>query len=191
MGPFRKRQLGVLLAIGLWAGAPAPAQTVSATDQAARLDQLFAELRQPGREDWERVEGEITKIWAQSGSASMDLLLVRGNAALEAQDYPAAVEHFSALVDHAPDFAEGWNGRATTFYLMGEYALSMTDVEHVLALEPRHFGALSGLAFMLEAMGETELALRALREVQALNPNRPNINDAVVRLQRMTGEAEL
>ena len=191
MGPFRKRQLGVLLAIGLWAGAPAPAQTVSATDQAARLDQLFAELREPGREDWERIEGEITKIWAQSGSASMDLLLGRGNAALEAQDYPAAVEHFSALIDHAPDFAEGWNGRATTFYLMGEYALSMADVEHVLALEPRHFGALSGLAFMLEAMGETELALRALHEVQALNPNRPNINDAVMRLQQMTGEAEL
>jgi tetratricopeptide (TPR) repeat protein len=191
MSPFRKRHLGVLLAVGLWAGGPAAAQTVSAADDAARLDQLFAELREPGREDWERIEGEITKIWARSGSAAMDLLLGRGNAALEAEDYPAAVEHFSALIDHAPDFAEGWNGRATTFYLMGEYALAMSDVEHVLALEPRHFGALSGLAFMLEGMGETELALRALREVQALNPNRPNLNDAVVRLQQMTGEAEL
>jgi tetratricopeptide (TPR) repeat protein len=164
---------------------------VPATDDAARLDQLFAELKQPGREDWERIEGEITKIWTHSGSASMDLLLGRGNAALEAEEYPAAIEHFSALIDHAPDFAEGWNGRATAFFLMGEYALAMADVEHVLALEPRHFGALSGLAFMLEAMGETKLALRALREVQALNPNRPNINDSVVRLQRMTGEAEL
>jgi tetratricopeptide (TPR) repeat protein len=191
MGPFRKRHLGVLLAVGLWAGAPAPAQTVPATDDAARLDQLFAELSEPGRDDWERIEGEIGKIWAQSGSASMDLLLGRGNAALEAEDYPAAVEHFSALIDHAPDFAEGWNGRATAFYLMEEYALSLSDIEHVLALEPRHFGALSGLAFMLEGMGETELALRALREVQALNPNRPNINDAVIRLKRMTGEAEL
>lgn len=191
MGPFRKRHLGVLLAAGLWAGSPAAAQTVSAADDAARLDQLFAELREPGREDWERIEGEIGKIWAHSGSASMDLLLGRGNAALEAEDLPAAVEHFSALIDHAPDFAEGWNGRATAFYLMEEYALSIADIEHVLALEPRHFGALSGLAFMLESMGETELALRALREVQALNPNRPNINDSVVRLQQMTGEAEL
>jgi tetratricopeptide (TPR) repeat protein len=183
--------LGVLIAVGLWAGAPVPAQTLSAGDDAARLDQLFSELSEPGREDWERIEGEITKIWTRSGSASMDLLLGRGNAALEAEDYPAAVEHFSALIDHAPDFPEGWNGRATTFYLMGEFALSMADVEHVLALEPRHFGALSGLAFMLESMGETELALRALRQVQALNPNRPNINDAVVRLRQMTGEAEL
>lgn len=191
MGPFRKRHLGVLFAAGLWAGSPAAAQTVSAADDTARLDQLFAELKEPGREDWERIEGEIGKIWAQSGSASMDLLLGRGNAALEAEDFPAAVEHFSALIDHAPDFAEGWNGRATAFYLMEEYALSIADIEHVLALEPRHFGALSGLAFMLESMGETELALRALREVQALNPNRPNINDSVVRLQQMTGEAEL
>jgi tetratricopeptide (TPR) repeat protein len=121
----------------------------------------------------------------------MDLLLRRGNEALEAEDYAAALEHFSALTDHAPDFAEGWNGRATAFYLMDEYSLAIADVERVLALEPRHFGALSGLAFMLESMGETELALRALREVQALNPNRPNINDSVVRLQQMTGEAEL
>ena len=92
----------------------------------------------------------------------MDLLLRRGNEALEAEDYMAALEHFSALTDHAPDFAEGWNGRATTFYLMGEYSLSIADVERVLALEPRHFGALSGLAFMFEAMGEPELALEAL-----------------------------
>ena len=74
---------------------------------------------------------------------------------------------------------------------MGEYSLSIADVEHVLALNPRHFGALAGLAFMFEAMGEPELALKALHAVQALNPNRPNINEAVTRLERMTGDAEL
>ena len=74
---------------------------------------------------------------------------------------------------------------------MGEYSLSIADVEQVLALKPRHFGALSGLAFMLEAMGEPELALKALQAVQELNPNRPNINEAVTRLEQMTGDAEL
>jgi tetratricopeptide (TPR) repeat protein len=170
--------------------APGPA-TAAPAEQAAQLDGLFADLREPGREDWEKIEGEINRIWAQSGSPAMDLLLSRGNEALEAEDYLAAVEHFSALIDHAPDFAEGWNGRATTYYLMGEYGLSISDVEHVLALNPRHFGALAGLAFMLEAMGEPELALRALHAVQELNPNRPNINDAVTRLEKMTGDAEL
>ena len=162
-----------------------------APEDAAKLDALFAELAEPGREDWERIEGEITRIWSRSGSDAMDLLLRRGNEALEAEDYAAALEHFTALTDHAPDFAEGWNARATTFYLMGEYALSIADVERVLALNPRHFGALAGLAFMLEAMGEPELALKALHAVQELNPNRPNINDAATRLERLTGAAEL
>ncbi len=121
----------------------------------------------------------------------MDLLLSRGNEALKAEDYPTAVEHFSALIDHAPDFAEGWNGRATAYYLMGEYGLSIADVEHVLALNPRHFGALAGLAFMLESVGDPEQALEALHAAQALNPNRPNVNEAVTRLERMTGDVEL
>jgi tetratricopeptide (TPR) repeat protein len=189
MGGFQKRQLAVVLAAGLWlAGGAAMAQT---PEQAAKLDELFAELKEPDREDWERIEGEITRIWSQSGSPAMDLLLVRGNEALEAEDYPTALEHFSALIDHAPDFAEGWNARATTYYLMGEYGLSISDVEHVLVLNPRHFGALAGLAFMLEAMDQPELALKALHEVQELNPNRPNINEAVTRLERMTGDTEL
>jgi tetratricopeptide (TPR) repeat protein len=184
MAGFKKRQLATAV-LALWLAAPALAQ------DEAKLDTLFAELARPGNEDWERVETEITRIWSKSGSPAMDLLLKRGQDALEAEDYPTAVEHFSALIDHAPDFAEGWNARATTYYLMGEYSLSIADVEHVLALNPRHFGALSGLAFMFEALGEPELALKALRAVQALNPNRPNINEAATRLERMTGGAEL
>jgi hypothetical protein len=74
---------------------------------------------------------------------------------------------------------------------MGEYSLSIADVEHVLVLNPRHFGALAGLASMFEALGEPEMALKALHAVQDLNPNRPNINEAATRLERMTGEAEL
>jgi tetratricopeptide (TPR) repeat protein len=199
MRGFRKRQLAVVLALGA-ALAPLPSvaqepharpEAAAPADDAARLDALFAELAEPGRDDYERIEGEITRIWSQSGSPAMDLLLERGNEALEAEDYEAALEHFSALTDHAPDFAEGWNARATTFYLMDEYALAIADVERVLALNPRHFGALSGLAFMLEAMGEPELALEALKAAQKLNPNRPNINEAVTRLERMHGEAEL
>jgi tetratricopeptide (TPR) repeat protein len=200
MSGLQKRQLAVLLALGAaLAPVPVPAQEApvpsvapeAPQSNAERLDALFAELAEPGREDWERVENEIVAIWSKSGSPSMDLLLRRGNEALEAEDPMTALEHFSALTDHAPDFAEGWNGRATAFYLMEEYALAIADVERVLALEPRHFGALSGLAFMLEAMDEPELALEALEMVQKLNPNRPNINDAVKRLEQMNGEADL
>ena len=200
MRGFQKRQLAVALVLGAALGPspaftqdrPPPAPEAAEPEiDAARLDALFVELAEAGRDDWERIEGEIIRIWSKSGSPAMDLLLRRGNEALEAEDYAAALEHFSALTDHAPDFAEGWNGRATAFYLMDEYSLAIADVERVLALEPRHFGALSGLAFMLEAMGEPELALEALQMVQALNPNRPNINQAVTRLEQMSGEADL
>lgn len=189
---MRKRLLCHVAAAMLWlgTGAIAAGQPFDPEDS-AELDTLFTQLAEPGRQDWERIELEIARIWSHSGSESMDLLLRRGNEALEAEDYSAALDHFSALTDHAPGFAEGWNARATTFFLMDEYALSIADVERVLALNPRHFGALSGLALMLEQMGEVELALRALEEVQAINPNRPNVNDAIERLERMTGAAEL
>jgi tetratricopeptide (TPR) repeat protein len=159
--------------------------------EAGRLDELFAELAEPGRDDWQRLEREITRIWSRSGSASMDMLFRRGNEALENEDFTAAVEHFSALTDHAPDFAEGWNARATTFFLMGDYSLAIADVQRTLTLNPRHFGALSGLGIMFEQMGETDLALRAMLAVQEINPNRPNVNQAIIRLERFTGAAEL
>jgi len=74
---------------------------------------------------------------------------------------------------------------------MDEYSLAIADVEHVLALNPRHFGALAGLAFILEELNQPELALKALNAAQKLNPHRPNINDAVKRLERSAGAAEL
>lgn len=190
MRSFQKPHLAVVLAALLWFWPVAEAAAQSPQDD-ARLDALFADLAEPGRGDWQRIEGEIGRIWAQSGSSAMDLLLQRGREAMEAGDYRAAVEHLTALTDHAPEFAEGWNARATAFFLMEEYSLSIADIGRVLALNPRHFGALTGLAIMFENMGETEYALQALRAVQALNPNRPNINEAVARLTRMTGEADL
>lgn len=196
MTGFRKRQLALAVASALglvaapfvWIAPPALAQE---DDREAKLDALFAELAEPGRDDWTRIEREITRLWSRSGSDAMDLLLRRGTRALEAEDFPAAIEHFTALTDHAPEFAEGWNARATTFFLMDEYALSIADIERVLALEPRHFGALTGLAIMLEQMGEIDYALQALRAVHALNPNRPNINDALERLDNLAGAADI
>lgn len=157
----------------------------------AEVERLYAQLAEPGREDWERVEAEIERIWSRSGSDSMDLLLERGREALNAQDYDTALHYFSALTDHAPGFAEGWNGRATTFYLMEEFALSISDIEHVLALNPRHFGALQGLGIMFEQLGENELSLNAFRAANALHPNQPDVKGAIERLERSRGAVDL
>lgn len=190
MTVFQKRLLAgaVASALGLFAGAATGvAQTA---EQSARLDALFAELSEPGREDWPRVEAEIVRLWSQSGSPAMDLLLRRAAEAIEAEDFAAAVEHLSALTDHAPEFAEGWNARATAFYLLDEYALSMADIERTLALNPRHFGALEGLAAILEELGQDELALKALQAAHDINPNRPSVQEGLARLQRKTGAVE-
>lgn len=138
-----------------------------------------------------QIESQIQRLWSRSGSEAMDLLLRRGNEALEAENYAAALEHLTALTDHAPDFAEAWNARATTFYLLEEYALSISDIQRTLALNPNHFGALMGLATMFEQMGEDDLALRAMYAVRELNPNRPGIDDAISRLERGAGAADL
>lgn len=176
--------------------APLPLPEVSAPGPEAqagpdRLHTLLAELAEPGRKDWEKVETEIVKLWSRSGSPAMDLLHERGHKAMAEEDYPTAVEHFSALIDHAPGFAEAWNSRATAYFLEGNFALAMADVEHVLVLNPQHFGALSGLASMFEAMDEPARALAALRIAEKLNPNRPTITDGIARLEKQTGEVEL
>jgi tetratricopeptide (TPR) repeat protein len=189
MDKLRKRALGLAVAAGLGVGAAAPA--LASGDAQDRLDALFAELAEPDQADWPRIEAEIIRHWSRSGSAAMDLLLRRGTEAMEQEDWIAAVEHLSALVDHAPDFAEGWNARATAFYMMEEHALAIADIEVVLSLNPRHFGALSGLAVILEAMGDPSLALEAQRAALALHPHRPEVIRAVERLERRIGGAEL
>ena len=102
---------------------------------------------------------------------------------MNAGDLPKAVEHFTALTDHAPEFAEGWNARATAFFMMHEYGLSVHDIEITLRLNPRHFGALSGLGMIYETLDLPKDALKAFRAALAVHPNRPDLLEAVKRLE--------
>lgn len=157
-----------------------------AQDQ-TRVDDLLDRLAEPDLRNWPVVEDEIYMLWSRSGSATADYLLNRGRAALAAGDLEAAYDHLTALTDHAPEFAEGWNARATMFFQANRYGPSIADIQRVLALEPRHFGALTGLGFMLEEMERYEDALRALRAAQAIHPHRDDINDAILRVERALG----
>jgi len=159
--------------------------------QAAELDRLFADLGDPARDDWHLVEDEIWRQWSRSGSASMDLLLERGREAMEAGAYMVAVEHLTALVDHAPDFAEGWNARATAYFHIGLYGPSIEDIRRTLVLEPRHFGALAGLALILEDLDRPEQALEAWLAAQAIHPHMPGIDEAIERLGRQVSGTDL
>ena len=154
---------------------------VSADD--SRLDELFAELQQPDLQDWKSVEDKIWQEWSKSGSVAMDLLLSRGRDAMSAGEYDEAISHLTALVDHAPEFAEGWNARATAFFMMDEYGLSVSDIQHVLALNPRHFGAMAGLGMILEEIGNPKEALTVYTKALEVHPHQPQVIEAVERLR--------
>ena len=150
--------------------------------RAERLDELFAQLPEADEGQAARIEAEIQRLWARSGSDTVDLILTRGRMALEQDQVVKALHHFTAATDHAPDFAEAWNMRATAFFLHGELGMALSDIEHVLALEPRHFGALSGLGVILEQLGRDKDALQAFREAQRVNPHLENVDEAIERL---------
>ena len=159
------------------------AQLPAMAQDQEELQRLLSKLADPAAEDWERTEERIIDTWSRSGSTAMDLLLIRGQDALEAEDYQAAIEHFTALTDHAPNFAEGWNMRATAFFLIDEYGLSIEDIGRTLALNPSHFGALSGLGVILEELGDTKNALLAYQSAFKINPHRENLIEAIERLE--------
>lgn len=159
----------------------------AAWSQAADPDTLMERLRAPDLQNWEAVERRIYDAWSKSGSAAADLLLDRGRQALEDEDYVAAIEHLTALTDHAPDFAEGWHARATAFYLSDRYGPSLSDLRMALALNPQHFGAMAGVGRILMELGETEAALTAYQAAHAIHPQRPDISEAIERLEQDLG----
>ena len=174
-------------AVGADAGAPERGDPPTKRE---RLDQLFAALAALGAEEEaerKRLAGEIGRLWSHSGSDSMDLLLRRGREALKAGEHKRALQHFSALTDHAPEFAEGWNARATTWFLLEEWGMALADIERTLELEPRHYGALTGLAVILERIDRPEDALRAWRQALAVHPH---LERAVKAVERLSVEVE-
>lgn len=155
----------------------------AAQAQTEKLDGLFAELPTAAPAEVKRIEREIWAEWSKSGSAAMDLLLERGRAAMQAGDLDAAIEHLTALTDHAPDFAEGWNARATAYFQAGQYGPSIDDIGRTLTLNPRHFGALSGLGMIFEQLGEEENALEAYKAALAIHPQLEGVRESVERLE--------
>lgn len=157
---------------------------------AATLDELYEQLSGADADTQPRIEGQIVAKWEQSGSAAMDLLLRRGKEALEGGAPEVAIDHFSALVDHAPDFAEGYHGRATSYYLLGMVGPALDDLRQTLVLNPRHFGAMRGVGAILEGLERPEQALEAYRAFLDLNPASADVLEAVERLElQLEGQA--
>lgn len=160
------------MALCLLAGAvvAAPAHADEAADRAA-LDRLFAELRTaPDAAAAQRIDDQIWRIWT---SPSDDNLRLRMLDVLEARsnfDLRRALKLLDVLVADFPDYAEAWNQRATIHYMLGDYDASLADIERVLALEPRHFGALAGRVLIYLAEGKRQQALKDMVDALAIHP---------------------
>jgi tetratricopeptide (TPR) repeat protein len=150
-----------------------------------RLDRLFAQLRDVATaEAAHPIEAQIWGIWMQSGDDKIDTLMRSGGVALNENDYDKALEAFSRVVALAPEFAEGWNKRATVLYLLGRFADSIRDIDHVLTLEPRHFGALSGLGLCNAQLKKDRLALDAFERAAAVDPKLSGVQSNIAELKR-------
>lgn len=135
------------------------------------LDGLFEELqRAEQRTSAKRVEAEIWKIWQESNSKSINLLLARGMGAMDGGDYVTALSMFNHVVDLAPNFAEGWHRRARAYFLLSNVDRALTDIEQALALEPRHFGALLGLTAVMFEKKEYDKAIAAYKQASEIHP---------------------
>ncbi len=147
-------------------------------------DALLDQLRAAPESEASRIEREIDLMWSRSGSAAMDLLLKRGRDALKAENAQAAIEHLTALTDHAPDFAEGWHARATAYYTAGLYGPALADLQRALTLNPNNFNALFGLGVMFQEFDDLERAEQAFRRVLDLHPHHENAKTALEQLKR-------
>lgn len=136
-----------------------------------RLARLFVALKAAQSPGWARaLETQIGHIWDETSDAETQLLMEKGLTLMAEDEDEAALKAFDAMVEHAPDFAEGWNKRATVEFLLGDYTASMADIAHTLKLEPRHFGALAGLGQVELALGNRTAALDAFNQALAIDP---------------------
>ena len=155
------------------------AQQADIRDEVALLQQLA----QSTPEQAIGLDRQLQALWSQSGSASADLLLERGREALGDGDITAAIDHLTALTDHAPEFAEGWHVRASAFFEVERYGIAAADLEQALALNPNNYEAIYGLGLIFEIVGKPEQAFQAYSRVLAIHPHHEEVTNAVNRLK--------
>ncbi len=148
-----------------------PAGVTSADQNDSRLDELFLIIQQTDSpEVANNVESKIWEIWYQHDNKETQRRMAEGIVAMD-NNPQKALSIFNELVEEAPNFAEGWNKRATLYYFFGEYAASARDIKKTLELEPRHFGALSGLGLVYLAQNQHVEAKSAFAAVLLIHPH--------------------
>jgi tetratricopeptide (TPR) repeat protein len=168
-------------------------QTAQSAPQgrAEQLDALFHTLKTEQSEAAAAAESAILRLWMESGSDTVDILMDWALKAMDEKNYALALDFLDRIVTLKPDFVEGWNKRATVFFLTDDYAKSLTDIRRALALEPRHFGALAGLGTILRDLGEDKRALEIYRQALALDPRMDSVRKAIAEIEKDAGGKDI
>ncbi len=159
--------------------------------QVLSADVLLQDLAQAEASEAAAIDRELQALWARSGSPSMDLLLRRGRDAMERGDLQEAVEHLTALTDHAPGFARGWYERARVYFEIGLYGPSVADLERSLALNPQDYNAIYALGVVFEQFRQPERAYEAYQRAEAIHPHHEEVSSALERLRPSVEGREL
>jgi tetratricopeptide (TPR) repeat protein len=167
-----------------WVEPPDKLPNAQKGDPTRNLDFLFEALKiAPDETTAKAIEQRIWALWLVSKSDTANLLMTRVRTAVEAKDLDLALKLLNSLVKIRPDYIEAWNRRATIYFMKNEYGKSLSDIREVLRREPRHFGALSGLGFILQEIGDERRALEAFRRAVELHPRIERIPDLVKTLR--------
>jgi tetratricopeptide (TPR) repeat protein len=149
---------------------------------------LLEALRDEDARTRELAEGAVWQVWMRSGDSGVDRLLQDGIQQMDSGRMAQAIDAFSRVIEVKPEFAEGWNKRATAYYLIGDYDRSLHDCDEVMKRNPYHFGALSGYGLIYVRRGELERALEYFERALELNPNMRGVEQTIEAIRYHLGK---
>jgi tetratricopeptide (TPR) repeat protein len=154
-------------------------RTLAAAGTMADVPRIAQALRDPDRAVRILAEASLWEIWSRSGDKEIDRLFAAGVQELSEGRWDDAVTTFTKVIAREPEFAEGWNKRATVYYLMGEYQKSLADCDEVMKRNPFHYGALSGYGMIYGQLDQPLRALEFYEQALGVNPNLDGVRNAI------------
>jgi tetratricopeptide (TPR) repeat protein len=157
--------------------------TLAKTGRMADVPALIARLRDDQPAVRGLAEQAVWAVWSRSDDPAVDRLFAAGVAQMESRDFASAIKTFTQIIELKPDFAEGWNKRATVYFLVGDYERSLADCAEVIRRNPYHFGALAGYGQIYLRLEQYDQALDYFRKALAVNPNLDGVRSIVEALE--------
>lgn len=163
-----------------WMDPPSASSRLPRNDRTQNLDFLFGALKvAPDEDSAKAISDRIWGVWLGSGGDTTNLLISRVRSAIEKKEYDLAIQLLDSVIEFKPEYVEGWNQRATVYYMKQDYTRALADLAQVLSREPRHFGALFGVGVIMQEFGDDRRALEVYRRALELDPHMKRIPDLV------------